>query len=348
MKNALSLLCVVSGTLMACGADPAFHQVVRNEGSGAAEISGGKQNGEAEANASAPGGLVPIGTQGPTADTMGGSEGTQAAVSEKRVAVLGANAGGANSSGANAGTTEPGQLATAMRDGKQEQPVVAAAALTPPMMGSENVYHPQKPVVPEGKTLLQLQVKQLESNAWFKNCLSISLNGQTQKVGCNKDPESIGRWVYLVADKAPACNHVSVKIETYFNLGSECAERAAKGLSCNGPYKATPDQTRSPSVAADREFYKVYDDARIDNHDSLIKSNFDWVLLKNDMVAFAASGNTSWLRVFFEDLSKATLDKARLAPAKAESDGINFNDYVFDIKGEDVKVNVEGTSAGCL
>ena len=336
-KRSLSLMCVVSGVVLACGGDPAFNQVARSEGAGVLTADSVQRPGEADANAA---GVVNAGVIGSREDTSdSGSE---------RSGTPDETSGLVNVSVSNPAQINAVVLNDILRAGGSETPSGADGADTATSgLGVEDVYHPHRPMVPEGKTLLQLQVKQLQSDAWYKNCLSISLNGQTQNVGCNKDPKSVGRWVYLIADKAPACNNVSVKIDTYFNQGTECNERVARGLTCEGPYNDKPDQSRSPFVAADREFYKVHDHSNLNRRDPLIKPNFDWALLGNEMTAYAALKNTSWLRVFFEDLSKSSLETARKNPSAADSNGVNFNDYIFDIKGDDVKVGIEGTDVSC-
>lgn len=217
--------------------------------------------------------------------------------------------------------------------------------------GPFNENHPPKPNVPEGKTLVKLQVQQFQTTAWFKDCLVVTLNDESQKVGCNKDPDSADKWIYLLADKAPACNRVSIKIETTFNVGDNCSLRAAQGLACNGPYGSVPDRTRTLNDPADKDFFKVYDAFNIDTHDPLVQSTFDWLQLKKEMVGYAGSEKSVWKnvwkRVFVEDLSRKELDTALKNPAQADTQSVNFSDVVFDLKGEDVKLSLEGLDSGC-
>jgi hypothetical protein len=54
------------------------------------------------------------------------------------------------------------------------------------------------------------------------------------------------------------------------------------------------------------------------------------------------------LRVFFEDQPKANLDAVRAQPSIWQEKGIDFNDYIFDVKGENVLFYVEGSGPqGC-
>jgi hypothetical protein len=205
--------------------------------------------------------------------------------------------------------------------------------------------NPAIPYVPEGKALMKIEVVQLESNAWFKNCMTISLNGKDTVVGCNKDTAKIGSAVYLLADKPPFCNKLKIAIDTYHNQGNNCSQRAAKGLNCNGPYPLTPTLTRTPSLESGKPFFQILSEENIDKRSPLIRWKTDFHGLKYDMDIFTAGGENNWLRVFFEDLSLNDIDTAKKNPSK--SSGVNFGDYIVDIKGEGVKFTIEGSGLSC-
>ena len=192
---------------------------------------------------------------------------------------------------------------------------------------------------------MKIEVVQLESNAWFKNCMTISLNGKDTVVGCNKDTAKIGSAVYLLADKPPFCNKLKIAIDTYHNQGNNCSQRAAKGLNCNGPYPLTPTLTRTPSLESGKPFFQILSEENIDKRSPLIRWKTDFHGLKYDMDIFTAGGENNWLRVFFEDLSLNDIDTAKKNPSK--SSGVNFGDYIVDIKGEGVKFTIEGSGLSC-
>ena len=300
-------VCVVSLSVVACGADPAFREVYRNPNKGSKQEQENTNRGTENEQNAA---AVPPGTS-----VSGESD-------------------------------LPSVLPLPKESPAHGHSLPPSSPDTTPM--DEN--HPAKPSVPEGKTLVKLQLQQFQTNAWFKNCISVSMNGETHSLGCNKDAQSSqlsDRWVYLLADSPPACNRVGIKIETFFNQGEQCSLAAAQGLSCDGPYGSEPDRVRSLTNVADKDFFKVYDNSNIEFPNPLVKSNFNWLQLKNEMLGYAGSGKNSWKRVFFEDLSRNELNTALKNPAQADLHGVNFSDAVFDLKGEDVKLSLDGRDSGC-
>ena len=191
---------------------------------------------------------------------------------------------------------------------------------------------------------MQLEINQVMSTASYKNCLFVTLNGVEQSIGCNKDTNALSKKVYLIADQAPACNRVSVRADTFFNQTSSCTKTQKTNGTCV-PYKSTPDRVRKTSIAADREFFKATDANSVDLRDPLIQVGFDWATLKSQMVEYEKSG--PWLRVLFEDLGKDVLDQARAKPQEANQIGINYNDFIFDLKGSNVYFSIEGLESGC-
>lgn len=214
-----------------------------------------------------------------------------------------------------------------------------------------------RPSPPPNKTYIKLQVVQAVYESWWKNCLSARVEGEEgwQFVGCNKDPNSVGRTVELLASIWPACNRVQLKTETYHNLGSVCNMRMQAGLPCEGPYKDSPDfnYSRSPSNASDRAFYRIYDRNTILQPDPLIQANAGWALpdvqlLSEEMKEFRGpEGKNKWLRGFFEDQPRVNLDKVVQSPQDWKRFGVDFNDFVFDVRGENVKFTIDGSGLPC-
>lgn len=202
------------------------------------------------------------------------------------------------------------------------------------------------PNIPADKVLLQLRVVQLNYEAWWKNCLTISIASDTKEVGCNKTT-ALNTTVNFLADKNK-CNKLDVRVKTYFPKTGACSP----GLACNGPYNDTVDLDRMAGDIPSAPFFKAYDRNNITSRDSLIAIADSTSEIKAQMDAFANNKvNNRWVRIYFEDQTKANLDAALANlsnTALRVERGIDFNDYVFDIRGEGVAFYVNGLEPmGC-
>lgn len=232
-------------------------------------------------------------------------------------------------------------------------PIVKPPQFYPPLPPEPQPPYP----APKGKTWLELTVVQTDHESWWKNCLWVAVEGNQpwKAIACNKDRAANGRTVFLLADEFPACNKVQVFIETYHNQGNICNIRAQQGLPCEGPYAADGkiDYSRNPFFAHEAVFYRAYDRIGIRTPDALIRPNVTWVLgdtnaLSQAMTDFRGPvGRNKWLRIFFEDQPRENLDRVVAAPAQWKKYGIDFNDYVFDVKGRNVNFNVVGSGLTC-
>ena len=254
----------------------------------------------------------------------------------------------------------PGNPGTTPANPYNPQPVVTATPLPPigqlppkvvevPGLGGKPVQTiPPKwepapapvPSIPDGKVLLQLRVVQLNYEAWWKNCLVVSIAGDTKEVGCNKTT-ALNTSSYFLADK-DKCNRLDVRVKTFFPKPGACSP----GLACNGPYNDSVDLDRMAGDIPSAPFFKAYDRNNIMNRDSLIAISDSTAEIKTQMDAYAKGiVNNRWVRIYFEDQTKANLDAvmANLNNASLRVErGIDFNDYVFDIRGEGVAFYVNG------
>ncbi len=234
----------------------------------------------------------------------------------------------------------------------------------PPVKGVREEKKPEpqpekKKEIPPDKVALILKINMLNYDSWWQNCLSVSLNNDAKQfaVGCNKNTQ-IGKELLLIADKPPICNRLKFRIETYKNLDNAlCLKENALGRPCNGPFSNKPDWTRSPSTALESEFFRIYDAVNI-------SSSFDKQLISSagvklneiekEAITFSKNKKNRWMKIYFEDQLSAKLAEAKKNPnynpddkATKETIGVDFNDYVFDVKGEDVKFTIDGSKLEC-
>jgi hypothetical protein len=201
---------------------------------------------------------------------------------------------------------------------------------------------------------IQLTIVQAPSESWWKNCLlaRTQMSNDWTLVACNKDASLGGKTVNLPGLQGQ-CNIIEMRIETYKNLGDACKP----GQPCKGPYPMTPHSDRSP--VSDPENFRIYDSSSVGQPDPLIRSNANWqipdfVRLSEEMTFYRGMSNANqWLRIFFEDQAADRIVGVREGHLSAEGSGIDFNDYVFDIKGENISfvvqsANMTGSGVGCF
>lgn len=204
----------------------------------------------------------------------------------------------------------------------------------------------KNPSIPPNKVAVQLRVAQLNFEAWWKNCLIVTIGSDTKEVGCNKTTP-LNTVVEFLADKG-VCNPMVVRVQTYFPVAGACSA----GQLCNGPYNAAVDLDRRSSEISSSVFFKAYDRNNIMNRDPLIGIQDSTADIKKEMDAFSSKAPLSrWVRVYFEDQKRSNLDEVAANPtnfALRESRGIDFNDYVFDVQAQGVEYFIDGLEPmGC-
>ncbi|NBX17107.1 MAG: hypothetical protein EBR09_07055 [Proteobacteria bacterium] len=202
------------------------------------------------------------------------------------------------------------------------------------------------PSIPPNKVPVQLRVAQLNYEAWWKNCLIVSIGSDTKEVGCNKTTP-LNTVVEFLADKG-VCNRMEVRVQTFFPVAGACKA----GQPCNGPYNSAVDIDRRSGDISSSVFFKAYDRNNITSRDPLIGIQDSTADIKQQMDLFAGSGSMSrWVRVYFEDQKRENLDavSANLSNTSLrESLGIDFNDYVFDVRAQGVEYYIDGLEPmGC-
>lgn len=215
---------------------------------------------------------------------------------------------------------------------------------------------PTEPPTPTPTPPLQLtlSVVKLNPESWNKICLYASLNGneeQNKLVGCNKGESPIGRPVILEVDQK-ICNSLRFSFAVY-KFKKNCGPD-----SCNNDptaYDTKPDYIRSTKTPADLSYFKVYDARYLSLLDPLIVLNKDQSLGNAQTVAAAIEflrppKSNRWVRAYFEDQSNENLkefvDNGKKSGKKDL--GVDFNDFIFDVKIENLKVAIEGTPISCV
>ncbi|NBW82289.1 hypothetical protein EBR21_11100 [bacterium] len=202
------------------------------------------------------------------------------------------------------------------------------------------------PSIPANKVPVQLRVAQLNYEAWWKNCLIVTIGTDTREVGCNKTTP-LNTVVEFLADKG-VCNRMEVRVQTYFPVAGACQA----GQPCNGPYNAAVDIDRRSGDISSSVFFKAYDRNNISSRDPLIAIQDNPAAIKQEMDAYSASAPLSrWVRVYFEDQKRDNLDAVTANPSNTllrEQRGIDFNDYVFDVRAQGVEYYIDGLEPmGC-
>ncbi|NBX17245.1 MAG: hypothetical protein EBR09_07760 [Proteobacteria bacterium] len=160
-----------------------------------------------------------------------------------------------------------------------------------------------EPQIP--KRAISLQVTGIQPDAWWNNCLKIELNGKTFDIACTKDKDVKEKIVRIPVPEDVKCPVLDVRIETFKNVGSACAERAREGLECDGPFEQSPSTVRKYSVAEDRLHFVLSEGKR--------------------------EGSGKVFRTFFEDQDAEAIRSVKEDSSKAEALGIDFNDAIFEL-----------------
>jgi hypothetical protein len=212
-------------------------------------------------------------------------------------------------------------------------------------------------IVPEA---IEIEVLESSSESWWRNCLLARsmYSPQWVRVSCNKGAGS-DKMVAKLPGIPGLCNAISIRIETYKNIGDACSIRAQQGQPCEGPYPSDPDvitepswdaTTTSPSKAS---AFSVYSVQNAQTPDPLIRGNQNWrlpnfVQMGDEMRQWLKQNpRNRWFRFFYEDQPSRAIASARAQPNLADSLGVDYNDYVFDIRSKNIEVGISGTGARC-
>jgi hypothetical protein len=252
--------------------------------------------------------------------------------------------------GSKGGVLQKGGVGTWVPDDLGKIPPVSNIEYPPKTPDSPKL--PETPVTepipppPPGKVWLELKVIQQNYEAWWRNCLTVTVGADSKFVSCNKDANAIGTTVRLAADLPPACNPVQIRIETYKNNAGSCTV----GQPCNGPYPSSPSWTRNSNNSSHARYFKVFHRNSEIPNDPLWRAEMSesYSALKSRMESMRNGGKNRMLRAFFEDQPSENLDAAQANSSLAQQKGIDYDDTTFDVSGTDVKFYLDGIGPqGC-
>jgi len=189
---------------------------------------------------------------------------------------------------------------------------------SPPEYGEQQKAPERKETSPDPRRSIVLQVTGLQPEAWWNNCLKVELGGKSFDIACTRENSVVGKVVRIPIPDGVNCPVLNLKIESFVNVGTECAERRKIGQTCNGPFESTPRHVRSHDKASDRVHFVLTEAAQ--------------------------SGNGKLIRVHFEDQPTESITLAKNDPTRTRELGIDFNDAVFDIKTLELPFEIQGAA----
>ncbi len=208
------------------------------------------------------------------------------------------------------------------------------------------------PPPPENPTPehVRIDLVDLKTEAWSKVCLYVSGNRQAfKKIACNKqDSDPATPKLEFKAD-ASKCVSLEFRLEV-FPFTSSCA--GIDPEAC--PTAATADPIRLSSSVADARFFQVLSAETITpdllrSKGILMSDQTDQQILEAQKKASAylaqAKGAQS-VRLYAEDQSDANMDRFE-GGESASATGIDFNDFVINIRTVDVGFAIPGQDVDC-
>ena len=213
-------------------------------------------------------------------------------------------------------------------------------------------YVPPPPPSPT-PVFLELNIRNLRPDAWWRTCLYVSVNGaddKAQRLGCSKgDGAIVANTAVRIEANPHACNTLRFFVNVHQNpVGTKCV----KEKPC--VTEESPTCQRVSARQADRPFFVFIDALELMTLPPKVKVKDVEILKGNKELYEKARANPTGskiVRMFFEDQSNANLakygdalkskdDKTRvMAP---DVTGIDFNDFVIDVDTSNVAVTIDG------
>lgn len=199
-------------------------------------------------------------------------------------------------------------------DSPAQKPKKTEQNLSPNEDGKTENRSESEPVDP--KRALVLQIKGVQPEGWWNNCLKIELDGKSFDIACTKDANVMSKVVRIPVPEGVTCPVLDLRIETFKNVGEACNQRVNQGLACEGPYESSPSAVRKYSSSADRVHFVLTEGV--------------------------TAGSGRLIRAFFEDQSANSIAQAKEDSARAESLGVDFNDAIFELSTLELPFEIRG------
>jgi hypothetical protein len=190
----------------------------------------------------------------------------------------------------------------------------------------------------------------LNHESWNKVCLYISANnGPYSKLACNKQDNTPPKQFLEFRAGTSRCVSLNFRLEV-FAFTESCLGKDPEQCAT----APQPDPIRHANAQADRGFFRFLSANEI-NQTSLQANNIQSDLLSDSDLQTLATESTEWLqasegrqwyRMFVEDQSDANMNRF-LETGDAATTGIDFDDFVIDIRAIDVNFEVQGQGVGC-
>ena len=212
---------------------------------------------------------------------------------------------------------------------------------------------------------IKVSVQQFEPKAWFQVCvwaIVSNVDAKEVKIGCNKDTD-IGKTEIQIGANKDQCNKITLiaKIAKPLEKPDGCV-RGSDDPKIACPYPAAGELdwktpainhwSRSTATAADVKLFKFFGSKNYKAKDAemtidpAVQAKLD--ARNADIDAFLAKPGSSLVRVFLEDQPTENYDAFKSGTKSAKDSGIDFDDYIVDIKGEgNVRFTVEGSGIDC-
>jgi hypothetical protein len=215
----------------------------------------------------------------------------------------------------------------------------AGTGVLPPPTAVPTAAPTAVPTAPPPERIIRLTVAQVQPESWWNSCLYLKINdGNEVPVGCGQDAGQIGKVIELPARK-DFCNLLKV--------------RMAVTTGCPQNNCVVKTWNRESTLAADKSFFKFVEGPKMFPADADIRPEasvaaaLEATSKQADTYVKAQVGNT-WLRMWFEDQTENNYSLWQADKTKWQETGIDFNDYVFDLKGENVAFTVDGSGLPCV
>lgn len=226
---------------------------------------------------------------------------------------------------------------------------------------------PAEPQLLPADEKIVISVAQVEPEAWYKVCMTAivsNVNSTAVTIGCNKDTNQIGKAIEIGANKGQ-CNKITLKAGVHRwqdNAGcvrhsvdpakkANCCERGSLDPAKACAFPASPNWSRSTANTADNKTFKIFEAIKLNppDADMHLKDSVRNALpsVVQQATEFMKKAGSQWLRVYFDDQDDDRFDKWAADKSSWQANGIDFDDYIVDIKGEGVSFTVEGSGVEC-